>query len=35
MVTVRLAANPHVLAVRLAAIFVISIVHCYLSENDV
>ena len=35
MVTVRLTANPHFLAVRLAAIFVISMVHFYLSENDV
>ena len=34
MVTVRLAANPHFLAVQLA-IFVISIVHIYLPENDV
>ena len=35
MVIVRLAANPHFLAVRLAAIFIISILHFYLSENDV
>ena len=35
MVTVRLAALPHFLAVGLAAIFVVSIVHFYLSENDV